>query len=93
MGGKFINDLDDGIESTLTKFADDTKVSHGVDTSEGRAILRLDLDKLEEWANKNYMKFNKDKLGAVWLGSSFAEKDLRVLVDNQLNMSVRDWES
>ena len=34
-----INDLDDGIESTLTNFADDTKLGGEVDMSEGRAIL------------------------------------------------------
>ncbi|KAK4810933.1 hypothetical protein QYF61_013341 [Mycteria americana] len=99
----FINDLDDGIESTLTKFADDTKMGGEVDTSEGRAILQRDLDRLEEWDSKNSMKFNKDKckvlhlgqhnqraqyrLGPVWLGSSLAERDLGVLVDNKLNMS------
>ena len=44
----FINDLVDGIESTLTKFADDAKLGHEVDMSEGRAILQKDLDKLEE---------------------------------------------
>ncbi|KAK4806870.1 hypothetical protein QYF61_012591 [Mycteria americana] len=139
------NDHDDGIESTLAKFADDTKLGGEVDTPEGRAILQRDLDRLEEWASKNSMKFNKDKckvlhlgqnnqraqyrLGSVseqigtrgvlglvtaqaftsfgactklllvwlrgrvhlsqsvWLGSSLAERDLGVLVDNKLNMS------
>ncbi|KAK4828635.1 hypothetical protein QYF61_000283 [Mycteria americana] len=56
----FINDLVDGIESTLTKFTDDTKLGHEVDTSEGRAIVQRDLDNLEEWTSKNCMKFNKD---------------------------------
>ena len=32
-------DLDDGFESTLTKSADDSKLSSEVDMSKGRAIL------------------------------------------------------
>ncbi|KAK4823925.1 hypothetical protein QYF61_008311 [Mycteria americana] len=43
-----ITDLYDGIESTLTKFTDDTKLGSEVDMSEGRAILQRDLDRLEE---------------------------------------------
>ncbi|KAK4825715.1 LOW QUALITY PROTEIN: hypothetical protein QYF61_002133 [Mycteria americana] len=99
----FISDLDDGIKYTLMKFADDTKLSGEVDTSETRATLQEDLDRLEEWAKKNLMKFNKDKckvlhlekqnpelqhrLGSIWLGSSSVERDLAVLVDNKLNVS------
>ena len=56
-----INDLDDRIDSTLTNFANDTKVGGEEDTSEGRAIFQRDLDRLEEWASKNSMKFNKDR--------------------------------
>lgn len=36
----FINDLDDGIESTVSTLADDTKLGGEVDKSEGRAILK-----------------------------------------------------
>ena len=64
----FINYLDDRIELTLTKFADDSKLGGEVDTSEGRAILQRDLDRLEERASKNNMKFNKDKCRVLHLG-------------------------
>lgn len=58
-----VSDMDNGIKHTLMKFASDTKVNGKVDTLESSATLQE--DRLEEQANKNLVKFNKDRC-KVW---------------------------
>jgi len=99
----FINDQDEELEYTLSKFADDTKLEGVVYTPEGCAAIQGDLDRLESWAERNLMRFDKGKcrvlhlernnpmhqyrLRADLLESSSVERDLGVLVDDKLTMS------
>ncbi|RMC22453.1 hypothetical protein DUI87_00767 [Hirundo rustica rustica] len=92
----FIDDMDEGVESLINRFADDTKLGVCVNLLEGRMALQRNLEWLDGWAESNKMKFTKSKcrvlhfghnnplqryrLGTVWLDSAQEERDLGALV-------------
>ena len=66
----FINDVDERIESILSKFADYTKLGGVADAPEGCATIQQDLDRLESWAGRNLIKCNKSKCRVLHMGKS-----------------------
>ena len=82
---------------------DDSKLSAAVDSLEKKDAIQRNLERFEEWALMNLMRFNKAKNKVLhlgqgdsqyqyrpadeWMESSPAKKDLQILVDVKLDVS------
>ena len=64
----YINDLDLGVSSKISKFADDTKLGGKALTNGDCEIIQKDLDNLSIWSDKWLLKFNKDKCKVMHVG-------------------------
>ncbi|GAB0186145.1 mitochondrial enolase superfamily member 1 [Grus japonensis] len=74
----FVSNMDNGIECTLGKFADDTKLCGVVDMLERRDAIQRDLDWLERWAYVNRMKFNKAECKVLHMSRHNPKHDYRL---------------
>ena len=57
----YINDMPEGINSTVRLFADDSLVYRVIRSKEDQTILQEDLHRLQEWERKWQMQFNAEK--------------------------------
>lgn len=57
----FIRSLEEKTEPTLKKFAKDPNLGDAVSMLEGSTTTQRKVDNLEDWANKNLIKFNHNK--------------------------------
>lgn len=64
----FINDLGEGMEHTLSVFADDAKLGGPADAPGGCAAIQGDLEKLESWAEGGLMQFSRGQRRGLHLG-------------------------
>ena len=62
----FVGGIDSGIKCTLSKFADNTKLSGVLNTLED--AIQRDLSSLERQAHASLMKFSKAKCNVLQLG-------------------------
>ena len=105
----YMNDMERTLDSTVSMFADDTKLIRPIVTENDRDILQHDIDKLTRWTSKWQMKFNVSKCSVLHFGhnnprhkytmdgsylqSKEEEKDLGVTVSTTMKFSKQCAES
>ena len=88
----YINDLETGINSDISKFADDTKIGRQVKNLDDARMLQDDLNRLYKWSEKWQMQFNINKCSIMSVGKGNRSVDY-TLNDTTLgrSYSVRDF--
>ena len=71
----YIDDLEEGAECRVTKFADDTKMSGKANCVEGVKRLQRDLDRLSEWARTWQMEYDVSKCEVIHFGRNNSRRD------------------
>ena len=71
----FINDIESNIVSTLSKFADDCKITSKVTNDDDTECVQEDVESLGEWSDKWQLIFHPDKCKTLHLGYNNRKKE------------------
>ena len=74
----YINDLDSGVKSKLSKFADNTKLGGKVDSRGRGDQLQESIDTCIDWAEDWEMEFNLSKCKVLGMGKNKENRDYRM---------------
>ena len=98
----YINDIDEGILSKISKFADDTKLWRDIGSEIDAKMLQEDLKRLSQWSMDWQMLFNVDKCSVMHIGKqddykyelcgqflkcTSEERDLGIIINSSLKPS------
>ena len=72
-------DIDLGVESPITSFADDTRVFREIQSEQDKEVLQRDLNKIYDWSKTNNMKFNGNKFKYINFNCSGIETQRRYM--------------
>ena len=105
----YVNDLDEGLQCMLLKFADHTKLMTKISRVEDCIKLQKDLDRVLTWCETNDMELNSEKCSVMKIGNkNFPfnyeikdkslkvcehEKDLGVIINNNLKSKIQCLEA
>ena len=86
-----MNDLEIGLtdKSTVSKFADDTKLIHPVQIYNNRTDMQNSINHLHRWADSWQMRYNTDKCGVMHLTHNSHYTIIHELGNSQLKESKR----
>ena len=83
----YINYLDSGISSNISKFADDTKIEKQISSDREAMILQGELSTMHEWTVKWQMDFNINMCSTLHVGRHNTENRYTLGgVDRQLSI-------
>ena len=88
----FINDLDKGLERCVLKFADDTKMFHGISGVQDWDTLQRDLISPHKWSEDWKIQFNVDKCKVTHTGKRNLEFKYSITNTELETVHKRIWE-